>query len=353
MRDTSTRGTGGFLFDCILNGIMVMLWYRRLLFRCLPGMTYHESRMVLWAVVALSVFLSTFVFFRYRKTGWNSWVCLLLPFGLYTVITYWETKEILIKASLVAAVGLGVLGCIFCLFRRIKKKERKSAGKILKNRLYNCFCFFQSALAIGMLVIILSLGLGGLFDNGILHVSDVKATVGTESEEQTIENNIETVKLLQQEEWEKLSTDEKMNVIQCVANIESRYLGLPQELNVEGAILGTNTLACYIEEMHMIQINIDHLETAPAHEILNSVCHEARHGYQHCLVDVYNHTDETYRNLQLFHSAQSYAREFDDYVDGYADFYSYYAQDCEEDSRQYAEFAVYDYYEKIDFYLNN
>ena len=56
--------------------------------------------------------------------------------------------------------------------------------------------------------------------------------------------------------WEKLSAQERLDVLQTVVNTERRYLGIPHELNVGVANLGEHTLGHYIEGTHEIIISL-------------------------------------------------------------------------------------------------
>ncbi len=92
----------------------------------------------------------------------------------------------------------------------------------------------------------------------------------------------------------------------------------------------------YFDYAHEIIIDRAHLLTASPWEVLDTVCHEAYHSYQHRLVDALAGADKDSRNLRLFRKANSYANEFHNYIDGKEDFCSYYHQDCESDAREYA-----------------
>ena len=181
----------------------------------------------------------------------------------------------------------------------------------------------------------------------------IAATKNNQSAPQTISKNIDTVLLLQEEAWEDLTTQEKLDVLQTVANIESHYLGLPNELNVGAANLGEYTLACYNDRTHTISIDLYHLENDSVYDVLNSCCHEAYHSYQHRLIEAYNAAGEQMKRLQIYKSAVKYREEFCNYSDGNYDFCSYYYQDGEMDARDYAEDAVDDYYRRIEAYLND
>ena len=92
---------------------------------------------------------------------------------------------------------------------------------------------FMSKKIVGMSLALI-MGVSGasvLFGSSLLK-SDVRPATKTNLSEQTIANNMDTILLLQEDEWEKLSAQERLDVLQAVANIEQRYLGLPNELNV-------------------------------------------------------------------------------------------------------------------------
>ena len=183
--------------------------------------------------------------------------------------------------------------------------------------------------------------------------SSIAATTNNQSNSLTSSNNSDTVRLLQEEEGNYLTTQEKLDALQTVANIEAHYLGLPNELNVGAANLGEYTLACYNDRTHTISIDLNHLENGSVYDVLDSCCHEAYHSYQHRLVEAYKSADEQMKGLRIYKPAIKYGEEFSDYSDGDYDYCSYYYQDCEMDARDYAEDAVDDYYRRIEAYLND
>ena len=142
-----------------------------------------------------------------------------------------------------------------------------------------------------------------------------------------------------------------LNVLQTVANVEQRYLGLSNELNVGAANLREGLISYYYDQTHEIVIDIDSLMNDSSWQLLDSLTHEAFHSYEHRIVDAFNAADESIRKLRLFRNVDSYASEFDDYTSGQEDFYHYYNQSCESDAREYAESAVSEYKKRIDKYL--
>ena len=164
---------------------------------------------------------------------------------------------------------------------------------------------------------------------------------------------MDTILLLQEEEWDRLSLKERMEVMQCLADLEAQYLGLGHELNVICENLDGTTLACYRDLTHTICFSSEHIGNDSAYDVANSLFHEAFHALQHRLVEQYNKMDEDTRNLLPNRRIAYYAEEFADYIYGSEDYIMYYYQYCEMDSRAYAEKAVSRYYDAIENYLNN
>ena len=116
--------------------------------------------------------------------------------------------------------------------RRIKNK--KKAGLIFLNRIRQVISQTQFIFAVGLTCAMVILGIGTLVGSSILQPT-VIATTYKESDEQTIENNIDVVLQLQEDVWDDLSAQERLDILQTIANIERRYLGIPHELNVSGS----------------------------------------------------------------------------------------------------------------------
>lgn len=300
-------------------------------------------------LVGLSILICAFALNRSMRTGWTVTTALVVPFGLYTVLTYIKTVGNWMLIVLTSAVALSAIYTVLLMIRKIKNRRNK--GKVIKRRLHRCCVASQSIVAVALLMVMGIIGAQGVLGDNILN-SSISAAASNQSVPQTIGNNIDTILLLQEEEWANLTTQEKLDILQTVANIEAHYLGLPNELNVGAANFGESTLACYNDRTYTISIDLNHLENDSVYDVLDSCCHEAYHSYQHRLVDTYNAADENSKGLRIYRPAAQYGQEFSNYIDGDYDFCSYYYQDCEIDARDYAEDAVYDYYDRIFEYLN-
>lgn len=348
MTNSNTMSKGYYLFEHISWGIISLIWFNNILFRNIEGLTYDQSRHFLWCAIVFSITVGVVITWKKRRNNLSLFVNVIIPYELYSIIAYFHTASILMWTLIALSLLLSIMYVILVLKPKIRAKARRKA--VIKARLTKSFLGTRTVSACCLSIMVLVLGVSSFF--GVLFFSPSENPVKMSSgEEVTIANNIEIVSLLEEEKWGTQSTPEKLNVLQTVANIEAYYLGLPHELNVIAGALPENVMACYNDKTHVITINIDHLEVDPAHDILDSLCHEARHAYQHRLCDVYDSVSEEQRELLVFYNVQMYKQEFSNYVNGKEDAFGYYYQWCESDARAYAREAVIDYYSKNETYL--
>lgn len=341
---------GYFFLEGLIDGVILWLLYRSWLFRCLPGWTYARSMGFLVGMQVLLLLLSG-VLFRRHRTGGVRRAALLLPVGVYTLLAYQPSVDWRWWGPLAGSAVLAVVYTVLCVGRKVPDPARK--GVIIKRRLYRCGWVSWELLGVGAAVLVVGL-LGNLLFGVTLLPSTVKPVVGisTEGESQTMKVKLKDLVHLDPDVWETLTSQEKLDTLQVVANIEAHELGLPQELRVGGALLDESTLAEYEEQTHTVSISMDHLENSSAPYVLRSVLHECYHAYQQRLVDAYEDlTDPALRQLKVFRDAAQYAKEFADYKDIDEDdeesYYAYYTQACETDARSYAEDHLYDYYDLL------
>ena len=121
MKNNSTMKRKEYLSETVWTGALAMVWFRNLLFRCLPGMTYAQSKGVLWGMLVVSILFGTYVFFCYLRTGWTSAVCVILPFGIYTVLAYAAAIKLLIMLAVIVASATSSIYTIRLMSRKIRK----------------------------------------------------------------------------------------------------------------------------------------------------------------------------------------------------------------------------------------
>lgn len=343
----NTYSASGFIFTNIYGYFIAWFWYKALLFRSIEGLSFAKSMLLLLLllIVSLAVGYST-----QKKTRMNTVsiaMNIVTGYGLYTLVSYFPILKSLIL-SIVAL--LSVLVGLYATYLITYRREGVSAYKMIPKRVFTFVRGSQAFLALGMAILMLVPCVSVTVMSG---VSQAKSTIPSVSQEATIANNIDCLSRLDNSEWFSLTFEEKLDVLQTIVNIECRYLGLPHELNVVATDMERDTiLGNYSDRSHTISVSVKSLMYDAPCEVVDTVCHEAYHAYQHCLVDMYNSCDDQYRDLKVYRRVKKYEVEFGDYITGTEDFCGYYEQACEEDAREYAASAVEDYYNKIHEYIN-
>lgn len=345
MNNKNTESLGKYIFDNVFNAVVALIWFR-LIFRVLPNMTFSQSKWILRAMMLVCVSVGVLLTYKKRRNSLSMLVNIMFPLELYALVAFWHELRILSIALLVSAILLS-LAYLYLIFSA-KIPRKKDPRTVIKQRAVRGVLGMRTIVTIVMSVLVIQLWSNVLFNNSLFK-TDQTATKGTDVNEYTIANNIEVVSNLREEVWETLSIDEKMHTLQTIANIESHFLGLPHELNLQIESLDENVLAHYVETTHSISLNINCFDGS-AHEILDSLCHEAYHAFQHRLVDAYDSVDPEYQNLMIFNNAERFKNEFKHYRRGEDDFIEYYLQSCEQTARTYGANAVQDYYAKIESY---
>lgn len=323
--------------DLFVWGFVFHYYAYTLLFRCLPGLSQQACRWFWWGGGFFCALLSYLLTPKGRRTGGAAFVGILGPAAVYCFAAYgglyprltgiiWLTAgaAALTVLALALAVSAGELA---------RGKYAGKLGKYLLGLCHKCRMAAGSVLGIGLILFTLYLA----FWQAPL-VSTAAPQPGS-----TMENRAQTLCLLDSGRWKELTPQERMNVLQAVADVEGERLGLPHELNLRADDLQGTVIGQYADGTHSISVDLDYLERLQPLELVETVAHEAYHAYQHRLVELYEETE--LKQLQLLQTAAVYRQEFASYVDGTEDLYRYAGQQVEQDSRAYADAAVCRYLE--------
>lgn len=347
MKDHSTMTTTEFAFSVAWKFVIGFIWYKNLLFRVLLHHDLYESLKTLLIMSLVSLLIYTIIFRRW-KNGWTAIACFVMPFGIYTVITYAATSPIFIRIVTVSAFVLSTAYTVLLLTRKVNNKSKKTLVRIYKNRIYRCVYSISCIMTVAMIFFMVGIGGKSYFGTGLVSSTIEPEAFNQESDDLDIlESNMDAVVNLLPSKWERLSTREKINVLQIVCNVECHYLGINDAVTIQGDNLSPYTLGTYSDALKLIQINLDHIENDPVEEVLSSLLHEIYHSYEYRLVDAYNSVTPEYRNLRMFRDATHYSQETDNYINPREDYYGYMSQRLEMDSETYAEYGVAEYYLRI------
>jgi len=350
MKNRNTMQPREYLFDNLFWAITAMIWYRNIFFVGIPGISVGLSKLILWCIVFAFVALGYIITFQRRRNSVSLIVNILLPYEVYTVVAYhtYIPKLVLWAIILSAVVSLAFLSLAVMPYNDSKKKQPS-----LKRRFKHGLLGSRTLVAVCMLALLVPLGIKLIFGHGLITPVIQSVSSSAKASEWTVKNNIETVRLLEEEEWCLLTSQEKMDVLGVILNIEIRYLGLNHELYLKSAVLDGHTAAHYNHSNHEIVIDIDCLQSEPPEEILDSLCHECYHSYQYQMIELYDATPDEYKDMLLFQYVDDYIDEFSDYTDGSENIEGYYFQTVEIAARQYAAQSVEEYYDLIDEYTSS
>lgn len=166
----------------------------------------------------------------------------------------------------------------------------------------------------------------------------------------SIEANPGTLYNMKPEVWDTLSYDERLRTIENVKNIELYYLGVPYEIDLVIRDLDGTTRGEYCNALKIISIDEDHFNNSSVKEIVQTVCHECRHAYQYACIEVYNNTDENYKELNMFDNSKKIMDSSLNYIEYNSEednYDEYSTQLVEADAFSYASQATEEYYSKL------
>jgi len=343
MRDGNTMSKTGYILEHVFWGLLTAVIYQNSGFRCAPGMGFLASRLLLWGLMAGFSVIGIALTWGRRRNNLSLFVNLVLSIEAYTALSYWTDlkRPILAVGTAAGVAAFAYFLTVICL----KIENRGRGGAVLMRRLRHGVLGGRTIAAVCLTLLIVPIAINAAFGRDLFNPS--VAPAASAAENHTIAEHLEELRKLDEDTWETLDPAERLDLVQTIANIEDTYLGLPHELIVTAGDLPESIVGQYDDHTHTITLDTDYLQTRLAHEVLDTVCHEAYHAYQHRLCDAYDSLDSDFKGLLLFYRTEKYTADFEHYYSG-DDFDAYYFQQVEIDARNYAADAVKDYYAKIE-----
>ena len=345
MKNTMDRNE--YIKEHIIWSLIGFLWYKNILFRCIPKYTFCESLFVFLCLSVILIGICIVITWKKNRNYSNIIENIILSWGIYFCIAYVDLYRTRIVYSGVVAAVVSLLLSMIVLFRRIKRRCRRK--KIIKNRVEKVALLWKRNITIASLVVMIPVATSFIFYGTVLN-SKVEV-VKIYGDEHGLEKNIGVIANLEPSRWEKLDVREKLNVCQKIINCEARYYGLSHEIYVGIAELSTGTRAYYNDSIHQVVVDLEHIDYSYSYDVLESLLHEVHHAYQHEQVELYQKLDEDERSLFMFYDVSIYMEEFKNYVDGDEDFFSYYTQLTEINARKAGQIEALEYIKAINEYL--
>lgn len=334
-----------FVFWHILGAIWSRYFYLKFFdgIHTIAGCSPLKSYIILIGLIVGCNIIGTVL----RMKTYRKWVivCMdcLMPYGVFTVLVNWQERRTVFVSGLSVAGGLTFFYLLLVFGRRIRNRTKRK--KILLARThrglvggYHLFCT--------LFVLFAACGAIGCLQSKRTMQANVEAT---QQEMQILDAEAVGAELvkLHEDVWCKMTLQERLDLLQVVANLEQQYLGIPQSLEVRIKTLDCGVLGSYEDFSWRIYVDRALVEEGSSWQALVTIFHEAYHAYEHRMVDAYEKLGEEHRTLLAFREAKVYAQEFEEYIDSGDDVTGYYVQECEEDARNYSERRVLEYYEAL------
>lgn len=344
----NTMGLWEYIIEHVVWSLLVFLWFRNLLFRCIPEFTYTESLLgfMILSVIVMAICIA--ITWNRNRNYWNLIENIILCWGVFVCITYIDLyRTRIVYVGIITAV-ISLLLSILVFFRRIRRRDKRKL--IIKRRAENAAILWKRNSAIASLVIIVPVVVSSLLYGTVLNSKEVEV-VKVYGDKDSLEANIKVISDVEPSRWEKLSIEDKLFVAQKIVNCEARYYGLSHEIMVGTDDLSTGTLAYYRDLTHQVVIDLDYLANGYSYDVMASLLHEVYHAYSWDLIKLYQKLDEEERSLLMFYDVSVYMEEFADYEDGDENYYAYYMQLAEIHAREAGETESLDYIKAINQHL--
>lgn len=274
---------------------------------------------------------------------------LVIPFSVNCLVMLDDALLFLLLVLCILAVSIYTITVICVCFPDMRKGHyRKKWLRFLQRYL------FRSRTIISAVCIAALIGMSGY--GWIENCRAEKGVDGSLSQNraemilETMGGNADLISQLYQNQWESLSEQERLAVLQQVADIECDYLGIPYQLVVSAAEMErSSVLGFYSYANHAVCINKELFSMSYADTILAVLLHEVYHSFEYAVVEVYERTEPEFQTLRLFEDAWIYCDEFDHYISGTENYDVYERQRVEVDSNVYSDRRLREYQEVINY----
>ena len=323
-----------FVIAMIFAGLMTS-WTKELakewLHPLLPNLSPSRLKEIAYAVEFIGCGL-LFLLWKRKRTLFDLFINTLFPIGFILMLgalkCYWWMWIVII-----------VIVFFFYLASSIAMKMTTVTRR-------ECLRF---ALAFFSMILLFLGTFGGLKPYSY---SSHQTEIAHMSIEEATKQHRENCRALEESVWSTLSTQEKLDILQKICDYECKFVLGCKEIKLYSGITSRETvLGNYSNQTSSITIQEKHLTYDDVEIVLDTALHEIRHAYQYAWTKAYAalepYIKEEDKDLIPFKQAQDFAEEFSDYYSGERQFYKYFMQSVEQDSREWARKRINEFY--IDF----
>lgn len=349
MRAVNTIPKVEYILENLIYAFFATGIYRQLIFKCLPTVSYNYSKLALWLIVIICVITGMLLTLKRNRNYISLIVNIAIPFEIYTLAAYKTFAPAYFKIICIVSVIAGFSYFLLVLLFNANGKTPLHKRKIVIKKMQHGLFGARTIIACGLIFLCLPMSISSFFGGSLFFGS---GSSKKSEETYTVRDHMEIMQNILPNRWAELSPDEKLQTLQCVADVEASHLGIPQ-LNVSVKNLGDASYkAEYDYRTYGVVVNINALDD-PIEELVNSTCHESFHGYEWMLCRTFDSiSDDECKNLIIFDSVEIYKSEFVSSIDPDEDYLGYYCQQSEVDAREHAENDTEQLYYLVNYYLS-
>ena len=323
----NTMDSIDYIQDYAFAGEMCLLAYYYTVFVSLQGCTAPQSLLILEVALLCGLVVDLLPVFRIPKCGWSILTTMFFLLGGYTFVTYYRNNPVLYLGILAAAVVMAIGYAVW----RFPRKSSMGVKAV--------------AAVAGIFFILCSAAIKYIPQaENVLY-----RTVYTDAD--ALDAHIEELQNLKPENYAALTVDEKIQLLQVVADIEGRYLGLDTRIRIGCSNLKEDVLGYYKDSTKEIQIDTEYLDSEPR-EVICLLCHEMYHAAQQQYARIYDKLSQDEKKSYFLTEAAEYAEELKHYKNGEEggayEYFSYYSQTLEREARAYGLVSTEQIFQRID-----
>ena len=268
----------------------------------------------------------------------------IFPALIYLNFVFFQYNNILFFALILCAIVI-VITLFIADYYKSKKEIMNNKDSHSKKRMRLYKSQIKKSILVIISVILMTPSLFALFKYNLnapvlrhnkktsLSLTDNKISVNS------YEENMELFKVFSDNNWNKMSKEEKITALQTLADFECKNILKIPEVPINAVILeGEYALGQYINEEEEIEINIQYMLNNSSEACIETILHELHHAYVDYLVkNCENIEDNAISQTMYFDDLKAWKYNELHYVHAVEDFDTYENQAIEKDASEFAK----------------
>ena len=340
------------IIDVIITYVSGQVWYYSLFFMTIGDTSILQSNLILLGIQVVLFVINLIITIKWDKNLKNVIFTMLVGYTVYTYLVY---AKYMPKVFWGCGIGAGVAIILYGMYVYCRKIPSQCIPKkVHKLRTRRFYVGIKDIVAVTGIVLMIVVCVQKFMVGALMASSPDVQNVEVDEAEEYFLDNIDMLLKLEQEDWDKLDNQEKINILQAVVNYEAMTLGLEPNIVLYSSRLEKGVNGYCIYKDRVIYIDIDHLSDSSHEKVYQTVVHEIFHAAQGQYKDIYENLDESQKKLYFLRRAEQYSQEWDNYKSSSEDGYmEYYIQEMESDARAYSIMAWYRMKTRLELYIYN